>query len=204
MKFSELILEARGTGITFVDIDETLFSTNALIYVVKDGTVIKKLTNAEFNTYSLAEGETFDFREFKDSELFSNTSKPIETMINKVVAMFKNISAAGSEMYLLTARGDFNDKDKFLEFLRSYNIKVGHIKDGHIHVIRAGNEPGSSAMRKQTIIRDFLQTEKYERVRLYDDAKSNLTAFIALKDEFPSVTFEAFIVDHGKVSKFKS
>jgi hypothetical protein len=190
-------------SITFIDIDDTLFETHALIYVIKDGSIVRKLTNQEFNVYELQDGESFDFREFRSSDIFINTSNPIESMIKKLIAMFNNISKAGSDMYLLTARGDFDNKQKFLDFLKSYGIPVGHVNDGKIHVIRAGNKPGNnSAIRKKEIIRDFLLKYNYSTVRLYDDAISNLNAFKELQEEFKHIKFESYVITHGKVKKY--
>lgn len=73
-----------GLGITFVDIDETLFNTFAKINVVKDSKIIKQLSNSEYNEYKKKEGESFDFSEFRDSKLFYDTSKPIKKMIDKI------------------------------------------------------------------------------------------------------------------------
>jgi hypothetical protein len=70
MKFNSFLNELAsqyGKGITFIDIDETIFNTFAKIYVIKDGKVIKKLSNQEFNTYDLQDRESFDFREFRDA-----------------------------------------------------------------------------------------------------------------------------------------
>ena len=58
-----------GSGITFIDIDETIFKTFATIKVLKHGQVIKKLTNQEFNTYELQDAESFDFGEFRNAEM---------------------------------------------------------------------------------------------------------------------------------------
>lgn len=202
MKFRDLLENSKS--ITFFDIDETLFSTHAMIYVIKDNKIIKKLSNIEFNTYSLNDGETFDFSEFKDSELFSKTSEPIKSIIAKLNVMFKNISSAGSDMYLLTARADFDNKEKFINFLNSYNIKAGHINDGKIHVIRAGNRSGKDAAdRKKNIIDEFLVTNKYSKVRLYDDSKSNLDAFLDLKNKYTNIKFEAYLITHGKSTIYK-
>jgi len=202
--FSEMLHEAEGKSITFVDIDETLWATNALIYVMKDGKIIKKLTNTEFNVYHLDDGESFDFREFASSDIFISTSTPIDTMIKKVNAMFKNISKAGSEMFLLTARADFDNKDKLLSFMKKFGLQVGHKDEGKIHIIRAGNIPGkNSAMRKKVIINDYLKTGLYYKTRLYDDAVSNLDAFLELKKDYPNIKFEAFVIEHGVVSKYK-
>ena len=52
------------------------------------------------------------------------------------------------------------------------------------------------------IFRKYLQTEKYARIRLFDDHKENLTALLDLKREFPEVSFEAYLVNKtGKVKK---
>ena len=203
MKLRELLFEAKLKSLTFVDIDETLFNTNAKIHVVKDGKILKKLHNTEFNTYELQDGESFDFIEFDSSDIFVKTSTPIESMIKKMNAMFKNISKARSEMYLLTARGDFDDKKKFLDFLKSYDIKVGHMKDGDIHVIRVGNTKGPSGPKKKKVAKKFLKTGKYYKIRLYDDAHSNLNAFLELEEEFPDIQFEAYEVKHGKIKRYK-
>jgi len=210
MKLRELNEEIRvrstrqKTSITFIDIDETLFNTNAKIHVIKDGKILKKLHNTEFNTYDLQDGESFDFVEFSDAEIFVKTSEPITPMIDTLKVMFKNIKSKGSgDMYLLTARGDFDNKEKFLDFLVSYGIPVGHVNDGDIHIIRAGNTVGSSsAKKKQVIIRKFLDTNTYSVVQIFDDALSNLNAFLDLKEEFPDVTFKAYEVKHGKIIKY--
>ena len=202
--FGELLLEAEGKSITFVDIDETLWATNAKIYVMKDGDIKKKLTNTQFNTYQLKDGESFDFSEFSSTDIFVNTSSPIEAMIKKVNAMFKNINRVGSEMYLLTARADFDDKEKLLNYIKTYGLEVGHKNDNKIHIIRAGNYAGSnSAERKKTIINEFLKTGKYYKTRLYDDAISNLDAFMELSEDYEHVIFEAYHIDHGEVKRYR-
>jgi len=50
---------------------------------------------------------------------------------------------------LLTARQDFGDKDKFLEFLVKHGIEAGHKDDQKVHVIKAGNIPGLDNARKK-------------------------------------------------------
>jgi len=81
-KFSEFKSDARG-NLSVWDIDETLFQTKAMVHVMKDGKRIKSLSNREFNTYKLKTGETFDFAEFKNAELFNKTSVPIQRAIDK-------------------------------------------------------------------------------------------------------------------------
>jgi len=55
--FNTFLVEASGKGLTIFDIDETMFITKAKVKVVKNGKVIKKLDNQEFNTYKKKPGE---------------------------------------------------------------------------------------------------------------------------------------------------
>lgn len=53
MRLNHYLVEKKqeGLGITFVDLDETLFNTFAKIKVLQGKKVIKTLTNAEYNKY---------------------------------------------------------------------------------------------------------------------------------------------------------
>ena len=127
--FKDYIYERQeGSGLTIWDIDETLFNTKALIYVMKDGEVFRKLSNQEFNTYKLGAGESFDFREFRDAKHFRDTSEPIVRAINKLIAIHKNVKAKGSKMIVITARADFDDRDMFLDTFRKQGIDIDDIK----------------------------------------------------------------------------
>ena len=201
MNFKQYLCEKNGIGIFFIDIDETLLETKAKIYVIYNNKIIKKLSNKQFNNYQLNQGESFDFREFRDSELFSKTSKPIIPMIKKIRAIFKNASAAGSEVYLLTARGDFDNKEKILEYFRGLGVKVGKSSEGKIHIIRAGNLGKPSGIAKKEIIEGFVKTGKYQRIRLYDDDTKNLDKFLELQDEYP-YDFQAYLVSKTSSKRY--
>lgn len=170
-----------GKGITFVDIDETIFQTKASIYVLKDGDVIRKLSNQEFNTYELKDGETFDFREFKDAELFKKTSIPIPKVVDRIKRMFQSIDRRESKVILLTARADFDDKRVFLSTFENVGIPINNI-----YVERAGNiKSGTTSGNKKKIILSYLKSGEYRRVRLIDDDIKNLQDFLSLKDDLP-------------------
>jgi hypothetical protein len=181
--------EATGLGLTIFDIDDTLFRTTAQIKVVKDGQIIKSLTNQEFNTYKLQPGESFDFGEFENAEKFNRESIPIEPMIAKLKAIINN--AGNSKVIMLTARSDFDNKELFLDTFRKYGIDMNRV-----HVHRAGNLSGSPSQNKAVWIRRYLDTGKYARVRLYDDAMSNIKMFINLQKEYPDVQFFPYYVTH--------
>jgi hypothetical protein len=198
--FKEYIAEREeSAGLTIWDIDETLFNTKALVYVMKGPDVVRKLTNQEFNTYKLDAGETFDFREFKDAKHFRDTSEPIAKAIQKLIAIHKNVKAKGSKMIVITARSDFDDRDIFLDTFRRQGIDIDDI-----HVHRAGNlNAPNSAAGKKIYIKQYLDTGKYARVRLFDDAISNLEMFKGLAKEYPNISFEAYLAHHdGTMTRF--
>ena len=182
-----------GKGITFLDIDETIFRTFAKIYVLKHGQVIKKLTNQEFNTYELQDGESFDFGEFRSAEMFNKTSIPIPKTINRIKRIFKNIDRRGSKVVFLTARADFDDKEPFLDKFRSHGIPIDNI-----YVERAGNsETGTTSQRKEAIVMKYLNTGLYRRVRLIDDDMANIKGFLSIEKRLPDSLINKVKKIHG-------
>ena len=200
VKFKTFLEEAAGKGLTMFDVDETMFMTKAKVKVVKDGKVIKKLDNQQFNTYKKKAGEEFDFGELKDAKVFNKTSTPIARMINKVKVILKNATRAGSRVIIVTARPNFDNKKLFLDTFRNQGIDIDKI-----YVERAGNLGGGPAAdNKKVIFRKYLDQNIYKRVRLFDDAKSNLKAFLSLQKDYPGVSFEAFLAkSNGSVSRVR-
>lgn len=188
------------TKISFFDIDETIFHTHALINVVKNEQIIKKLTNKEFNTYKLQDGESFDFSEFRDSSVFYNTSEPINNVIKLVKRYIDNIKG-NDRVIFLTAREDFKDKNKFLETFRKYGINIDH---PNVYVERSGNLKFIEKVhqRKNFIVRKYLKTKLYSDVKMYDDSHNNLYNFIMLQKSFPDCNFNAVqVIGNGKLKK---
>lgn len=186
--------------ISFFDIDETIFHTHALINVVKDGEIVKKLTNKEFNTYKLQDGEEFDFSEFRDSLVFYNTSKPINNVIKLVKRYIDNIKG-NDRVIFLTAREDFKDKEKFLDTFRKYGINIDH---PNVYVERSGNLKFIEKVhqRKNFIVRKYLKTKLYSDVKMYDDSHNNLYNFIMLQKSFSDCNFNAVqVIGNGKLKK---
>lgn len=196
-RFKEFI----GTGtLTIFDIDETLFHTKAKVAVMKGGKVVRMLDNQEFNTYKLKAGESFDFREFKSAEVFRKTSTPIARMVEKAKILVKSRNNAASRAIIVTARADFDDKEMFLQTFRDHGIPIDQM-----HVERSGNLGISSpAEAKKVVFRKYLNTKNYIKTRLYDDAMSNLKAFLELQEEYPNIEFEAWFVNpDGSVKRIK-
>ena len=132
--------------------------------------------------------------------MFNKTSTPIARMINKVKAILKNATKAGSKVIIVTARPDFDDKKLFLDTFKKQGIDIDKI-----FVERAGNlGSGPAADNKKVIFKKYLDTKIYKRIRLFDDANSNLKMFLSLQKEYPEVSFEAFLAKHnGSVKRVR-
>lgn len=201
--FKEYLMEENKLGrLSIFDIDDTLFHTTAMISVVKDGKVVKKLTNKQFNTYVLNHGEDFDFSEFRDSEKFYKESKPITRMMDRARAILSHSAKNPlSKVIVVTARANFNNKEKFLDTFRKHRFDIDKVR-----VERAGNitDINSAAEKKFVIIHNYLTSGQFDRVSLFDDAMSNLTKFLELKKLFPTIKFEAYFVSSdGSIKLFK-
>jgi hypothetical protein len=171
--------ENKGLGLTFFDLDETLLNTFAQIKIIKDGDVVRKLTNSEYNSYKLKSGESFDFSEFKDAKLFYDTSKPIYNMIKTMSDIVKKTENRNSKVIILTARDNLDDKELFLSKLRKEGIPVDKS-----YVERAGTRAGFDIkLIKKTIISEYLSSGLYRRVRIFDDFLETCKEFLKLKDD---------------------
>jgi len=184
--------EFKDGGLTIFDIDDTLFKTTARVTVKKSNRVVKRLDPHTFNTYDLKPGEEFDFKEFRDAEKFYNESKPIKGMMAKAKAILKNaLKSELSRVIIVTARDDFDDREKFLDTFRKYGFDIDRVR-----VERAGKikDIRSTAISKMVIIRNYLNTKQFSRARLFDDSIENLKAFLHLQKEFEDIKFEAYFV----------
>lgn len=174
-----------GAGITWIDIDETVFRTFSKILVVKDGKTVRELDNQEFNDYELQEGEEFDFHQFKDAKFFNKTSIPIPQTVARIKKMIAHIKASdsNSKIVFLTARGDFDDKKEFLKTFEKYGIRMD---TPTVYVERTGNmKTGTVDEKKKKVMLKYLATGEYRRARLLDDFLPNLKALKDIEKNLP-------------------
>jgi hypothetical protein len=185
--------EPQGAALTVFDIDETLFHTAAKIHVIKDGKLVDSLDNQQFNNYQLKPGESFDFKQFRDAQLFYDTSKPVKKMWQRAQDTLSQIGKRpGSRVIIVTARSDLDDKETFLDTFRKHGLDIDKM-----HVHRAGNLPIPAAAAKKAIIGKYLESGKFTEVRLFDDAESNLRSFLELQNDYPNIKFAAYMVLHS-------
>ncbi len=174
--------------INFIDIDDTIFKTDTRIQVIdEEGNVKKRLTTEEFDKYVLKPGESYDFSESLDSEIFYKTAKPIKNVLDKINDILNN--AKNNKIIFLTARADMNDKDKFLSVFKKYGIPVDD--KNLVYIEHAGNLMLEAPIAKRIIIEKYLSNGNYKKVRLIDDSERNLKEFLKLRNKYPNIKFEA-------------
>jgi len=168
-------------NLVIYDIDETLFHTTARIAVVSD-TSIKYLTNSEFNCYVLQPGESYDFSEFANSQTFFNESTPISKQLDALKADI----ASGNDVYLVTARSNFDDKELFLDTFRKHDIAIDSVRVERCGLIK---DLTDISIKKSIVIYNILKTQPYKTVKFIDDSITNLIEFARLQQYFPAVEF---------------
>jgi hypothetical protein len=188
------------SSLTIWDIDDTLFTTDTNVHVIRAGKRVKSLTPAEFNVYKLRAGESLDFSEFRSAKVFADTARPIVNVFKTAKAIlnrFKNIP--NKKTVIVTARADLDNKKLFLDTFKKYGFNIDNV-----YVHRAGNLGNNpSAENKKVVIHKLIKAENYSIVRLFDDAKDNLDKFLELRTEFPATNFEAFFVNHvGSITRY--
>ena len=185
------------------DIDDTLGTTAAKVHVNKDGVRIKSLDAAEYNKYKLQPGESYDYSDLRSGKIFRETFKPIASVLDRAKSIVWNQSE-NSHSIILTARSDFADKDEFLQTFRDHGFPIDHV-----YVERSGNlnnlnKHSPAHVNKGVILKKYLASGKYDRVRMWDDSTKNLDMLYKVASAFPKINVVCYLVKDGKVSKYAS
>jgi hypothetical protein len=187
--FNEFLLVEKS--IHYFDVDKTLMHTDATKVHVNDptGKRVASLDPQQYNSHKLPANHSYDYSEFRSAKNFE-TAKPIRSVLAKMKAIHKN----GGKTEILTARADFDDKDKFAKTWKKYGVDIS---PGKVHVRRAGNIPLPTPEAKAKVISDAIKKDGHKEVHLYDDHKPNIDTMMALKKEHPNVTFHGHHVIHN-------
>lgn len=153
------------------DIDDTLITSDAKVYVMKNGKVIKELTSAEYNTYHLKRGESFNFSEFDDPNILDNAH------FTKYWDTLKREYKKGTNIGIITARSDIN---MFYDFFLKHGINLD--KKLMFGISGDSRFDGSVAKRKKQAI-ELLFSEGYRTFIFFDDNEDNLRLAKELENE---------------------
>jgi hypothetical protein len=207
------------------DLDDTLMQTDAKVRVRAEGPEgslgkdLHVLTPAEFTSYVLRPGESFDFRDFSDVGILSRgivlkyTRSIIETIVGH---------GTQSDFGILTARGNKSLHAAFLIRLfaglfgiRLKNSLIFALSDErfirHMEKSEGLKSSGNRAFpelfrgrrytelripeKKALVIARDLVARGYNDISLYDDSRENLEAFKVIGQAFPRVSYKPHFID---------
>jgi len=188
------------TKLSIWDIDDTLLDSRGVqelkIYVYKGKDLVKILSTSEYNTYKKKPGEEFSFTAFRDASLLAK-AKAITSTVSKAK---KEIDSASVMVLTLSARSKMNDKRIFLKIFK--NIFKLDLNTNTSHAVFAGEIKAPGPAAKAKVIDDCLASKQFNHVCMYDDHKENLAAFKKLSAKYKDVTFDAYLVKNGIITKF--
>lgn len=188
--------------LTIFDIDGTLFNSYARVHVRYKGEILMSLDANNYHMHENSSYFEYDYSEFASAELFKQTAEPIIHMIELAKDVVKAHDNPFSEAIIITARPDMDDKELFLQVFRDHGIEIDEM---YVHRIGGNDKWISAPEAKKDIIREYLETGDFSKVRFYEDSKDNLDAFLELKSEFPDIDFEPYIVaKNGDLSVYGS
>ena len=177
------------------DLDGCLFQTRADVLVLKDNQIKKRLNHEQFGNYQLKKNESYDFSQFRSAEIFEKTSIPFLEVIHHLLA-----KSQSEKTIILSARSDFDDKQRFLKTLKKHGLDLKKI-----YFERSGNLPKKNmAEAKAASIQKYLNTGRFTKVEFYDDLTENLETFLNLQIYFPDIQFNAYQTLKGKIISFNS
>ena len=168
IKLSNILKEEQyGKRLVVFDFDDTLATSQALIYLTKaDGTEVE-LDPAEYATYEQEPGDKFDFKDF------NGMLKNPQTIDRNMKLLKKALSNKQNKVTILTARSHGYPMKHF--FKTQHNIDPYIVPVGH-----------SSPQKKA----DWIEAEikkGYNKIFFIDDSQKNVDAVASLKDKYPNI-----------------
>lgn len=179
MSFKTFLLEYKQENKCFIfDIDNTILTTNAKIYVMSNDKVVKSLTPEEFNTYKLQDKESFNFSDFRSSKVLQDTGK--KTKYWKIAQNVNDSIKRGeikSEIYILTAR-PYTSKQELCDYLQSQGLT--ELKPNNVFTLGDRKTTMSIAQMKKLTLKQILK--HHTKAIFFDDDDANIELAKQLKN----------------------
>ena len=179
IQFGFTVNKTSSNKIILFDLDDTIINTTAEIMVIKDGKCIKRLSNSEFNNYTLKRGESFDFGEFDDPNILAGET------FTKYWETLKREYKKGTHIGILTARSNSN-------MIKQFFLHNGiRIKDELVIAINDASLglKGTIQQRKAEAI-GILAAAGYDLFIFFDDNEPNLKVAKELENTY-NITVQA-------------
>jgi len=170
IKLRDIILE--GKVLSVFDFDDTIAKSDAWVYVLKGGRMVKKLNSAEFAVYKPKPGETFDFRDFDRPLQNPRLIKLNADLLRKQLDKARRAARGTRKVTILTAR---KLGAPVTSFLKTMGIDA--------YVVPLGD---TNPQLKADWIE--AQIEKgYDTVYFMDDSNKNIAAVKNMLNQYPDV-----------------
>jgi hypothetical protein len=161
------------------DFDDTLAKCDCLIYVMRDGEVVNKLTPSQYAIYELQEGEDFSYEEFnkliKNPIIIKENFRLLVKQLDKA-----RRSARGSrKVTILTARGL---SLPVTDFFKKLGLKP--------YVVALCS---ADPMDKANWIEEQIN-KGYTTIYFMDDSEKNINAVNEMLKKYPDVISEVALI----------
>jgi hypothetical protein len=157
-----------------VDVDDTLFIDN-----IKH--IINKTDNNEF-----------DYSHYHRADTFSQC-EPIQEVIDEINEYYKD---PGNKVVFVTARSGMDDMDLYIQTFINAGLDVTHDD-----IFFAGVDKPTSLTTyelKQPIFEQLLDSQIWNKAKMYEDNKKNLVGFMWLCVD-RNLPYELIWIDKGKI-----
>lgn len=175
-------------NLAIIDIDQTMFHTDCVVNVVRDGRVVRPLSSSEFNSYKLAPGEEYDFSDFRSTKSFIRTARPIP----RVHEFVRSAERLNYQITYLTARGMVDDPIGFMIPFRTHDVPMAP-------VIFSGDRGDSPVENKRLVLERVLDHQHYSTMLMIDDHQKHLDMAIDLRGKYPSTTILTYLVKDDSI-----
>lgn len=159
---NEFLIHGKSSNKVLVfDVDDTLITSDAKVYVYNGDELVHKLDSQEFNHYKLQPNERFSFEEFEDLDIM------LRSEIKPYFGTMMREYARGIHISILTARGKG-------DMIRNFFLKKGI--DIHPDLIFATGDDKSNcsvAEKKAKCIKTLVDYG-YKTLIFFDDNLDNL------------------------------
>ena len=161
--------------ILLFDIDETLLKSVAKVYVYKDGKLVRELTPEQYNFDKLAEGEEYDYSDFRN----------YDTLMKSIMLPYWNTLKReyrkGTHIGIITARDGIKPIRKFF-LAKGIDIKedlIFAVADTALGLTDKSIEEGKAECVER------LYEVGYRTFIFFDDNEANLKSVKALENKLP-------------------
>jgi hypothetical protein len=171
IKLIDILLEGNKVLSVF-DFDDTIAKSDAWVYVMNQGRMVKKLDPAQFAVYNPKPGETFDFRDFdrplRNPRLIKLNADLLRRQLDKAQR-----SARGTrKVTILTAR---RLGAPVTSFLKTMGI------DAYVVPLGSNDPLDKAAWIESQILKG------YDTVYFMDDSNKNIAAVKNMLNKYPDV-----------------